>query len=455
MTRALTALLGGAVVATASLADWWLGGAPGLGRGQLVVMCLGLGVAACALLPRRWNTRLLLAAGGSLCALIVAEGALRVLIGPALSTVHRPDPRLLFRHRPGAEKTFHNLPENGGEVVRIRINAEGFRGPALRPAGAARRVVVYGDSFVAAEFTPEAATFVSRLGQRLEASRGEPVEAINAGVIAYGPDQVALWMEESLPSLAADQVVVVVFAGNDFGDLLRNRLFRIAPDGALERRTPALSASVQARFRVALAPLALVRFGSRSWRAIVAADAAAATPQSVVEGWLQDRRREHQEWLASPDGPVADLFSDTWDADVALAPDSSSARDKRALMEAVLGRVVDAARGVPLLLVFVPSPIDLPGYGEARVDRVEHQDYRPGEANRALHAMAERRGWAHIDLEPAFRARGAGALYLRGGDDHWSEAGQDLAAELVVEALDRERDRSAPAPPRGSAPASP
>ena len=51
------------------------------------------------------------------------------------------------------------------------------------------------------------------------------VQVVNAGVAAYGPDQACLALEADLAAgLDPDLVVLCVFAGNDWGDLLRNKL---------------------------------------------------------------------------------------------------------------------------------------------------------------------------------------------------------------------------------------
>src|SRR6185295_4536691 len=62
------------------------------------------------------------------------------------------------------------------------------------------------------------------------------VETVNAGVVGYGPDQACLRMEAELSRLRPDLVVVAVLAENDYGDLVRNRLFELGPRGELVRR---------------------------------------------------------------------------------------------------------------------------------------------------------------------------------------------------------------------------
>ncbi len=59
-----------------------------------------------------------------------------------------------------------------------------------------------------------------------------PAEVLNAGVVGWGPDQEYLRMQRELDRLKPTVVVLAIFADNDKGDLMRDRLFRLAPDGA-------------------------------------------------------------------------------------------------------------------------------------------------------------------------------------------------------------------------------
>src|SRR6185436_10030947 len=188
-----------------------------------------------------------LAAAALLLSGLGAEAYLR-RFHPIDATIYTLHSRYLHALVPGARKLFVHRPENGGSVL-VGIDSSGFRGPELAPPGnARRRVVVYGDSFVAAEFSPVSRSFVSRLGARLAEAAGQQVEAVNAGVVGYGPDQEALRIEDEIIPLAPDLIVVGLFAGNDFGDLMRNKLFRLDDQGRLVANAWTLAPSLERDF---------------------------------------------------------------------------------------------------------------------------------------------------------------------------------------------------------------
>ena len=396
-------------------------------------------LALAALLPAAWNFRVLLLFAATAMALVFSEIALRLTVGDEWATVHRLDERRLHALIPGASKLFRHRPINGGGTVAIRINEAGYRGEPLRTDEAGLRVVVYGDSFVEAQYTALEATFVQRLGQQLSRIRAQSVEVINAGVQAYGPDQIGLAMEEQLPQLHPDLVVVVLYAGNDFGDLLRNKLYRLTADGMLESLTPTVGASLRSYFDQARATPIVYKVVDRAWRRMRAALARrfrsgnTLPVEHPVERWSRERQHEFAEWMIPGDAVVSDLFGDTWDADVALTPDAVSAVYKARLMDAVLGHIasISNASDVPLLVVIVPAPIDAcPDWEYAQVDPAVYPDYRRRALTDALAGIAERRGIPHVNLFEPFRERGA-SVYLRGADDHWNDEGQALAARIV------------------------
>jgi hypothetical protein len=52
--------------------------------------------------------------------------------------------------------------------------------------------------------------------------------------------------------------------------------------------------------------------------------------------------------------------------------------------------------------------------------------------------IAQRHAIEHISLFAPFQAADPCRLFFRGGDTHWNEAGQALAARLVAERLEGE-----------------
>ena len=127
-------------------------------------------------------------------ACVILELVLRLSVGDIYTTLHRPDATALYGVAPGSKKVFQHPAVHGGARVRVEINRDGFRGDELLPSGAAQRVVVYGDSFIAAEFSSLEHTFTEQLERRLAADHGKPVEVVNAGVVGYGPDQALMRM---------------------------------------------------------------------------------------------------------------------------------------------------------------------------------------------------------------------------------------------------------------------
>lgn len=428
-------LLGGlAAVAAAFGADALLGGEPGFGPLQTILLAGGAGLCVAALLPpAAMGSLALLAVVGALC-IVAAEVVLRATSSDELASIYRMHPRYLHALEPGAQRRVARLPENGGGSVLVRVNSQGFRGPELEPAGAQRRVVVYGDSFVAGEFSALDATFAAQLGARLAEGLGEPVETVNAGVVAYGPDQALLRMQDELGWLAPDLAVLVVFAGNDWGDLLRNKLFRLAEQGELEPHAPELADSVQGAFWRAQLPLV----ARLSMKALSALTTDRLEPHAQVDADLARSIAEYEDWVVEGNPLVESLLADHYDADLSLRPESDSARFKVALMEAVLERIRATAEAaeVPLFVVIVPSPVDAcEDYDLGRVDATRYPDYRPTALTDALEGILARRAIHGLDLWGAFTAGDANALYFHGGDNHWNDAGQALAAELAARSI--------------------
>ena len=79
-----------------------------------------------------------------------------------------------------------------GDMVVLRVNSEGYRGPELLEAGSAFRVLVLGDSCTFGTIGDY--TYPRVLEQEL--GRSGPVEVINAGVEGYGPRQILARIDE-------------------------------------------------------------------------------------------------------------------------------------------------------------------------------------------------------------------------------------------------------------------
>lgn len=366
---------------------------------------------------------------------------------PVQSTLYTLDDRLLFRLIPGGRKRFVQHPGNGGEAFQIRIDEAGFRTAGSRPATAGQRVIVYGDSFVAGEFSRYEDTFVARLAGLLHEGSGFPeAQVINAGVVGYGPDQIALRLETELPQLRPALVIIAVFSGNDFGDLVRNKLFSLGAGGVLEEKHPRLSETLRQDFIEALRKTrrpAIVRLVSRAIEKLQEKIAAwrQSPPPPAQSTYLADafsQRREENTRQVDPANDIVDnLFVDTYDIDLSLSPETESSRRKIALMAAVLGRIDRTCREnrVPWLLVIIPDPIDVALDYDLRIDPKAFPGYDPARLTRLLATIAQERGFAFVDLFPTLQERPGEKYFFRFGDNHWNTAGQSRAAQAVWRAI--------------------
>ena len=394
----------------------------------------------------RWLANAALVLVATAIPLAVIEIGLR-LTKRVPASMYEADSSLLYRHVAGGRKTFQHAAVNGGGTVQVDINAEGYRGPLLRNGGSVRRVAVYGDSFIAGEFADDSLTFVRMLERNL--AERAPTEVVNAGVAGYGPDQEFLRMQRELPSLKPQVVVLAVFADNDMGDLVRDRLFRLGPDGSLEARRvtlhPILEHALDAQARPSgWRRLHLVRWIERRSRpatgTLPATRPRGNEPSFSIAGYsawaMFHAQRQFADTRAHPD-TVLDLLGDSYDVDVSATPDSASARYKVALMDALLGTIQRdmISRGVPLVLVIIPSPVDACERYDIAVDTARFPGYDRRRISGTIDSLAARHGMRRLDLWGPFRAADACDLYYRGGDLHWKANGQALAARLLADSL--------------------
>jgi len=380
---------------------------------------------------------LALLAAASLLALAGGEWLLRTY-APQAGFVYRLDPRCLYSLAPGSRKLYRNSEANGGRRVLFVVDSDGFRGDELR-RDPGLRIVVYGDSFVEADYTPLAETFTRRLEARLRAALGRDVEAVNAGVAGYGPDQSLRRFEDEAGKLRPAVAVLAVYAGNDFGDVLRNRLFRLE-DGRLVDGGGFVADSLWWQFEDARrrTPYHLLRGLKRLRNARRRAGAAVELRSQLdryVARSLEMCREDYRKVVVQGERAVESVFRDPYDADVALFPGSPAASYKRDLLEAVLGqwRRATAAAHLSLLVVVVPPAVDACEAYDVKIDRRAYPDYDPARLSRTAADEARRQGLPVLELLDPFRATGADGLYNHDDDDHWNARGQDLAARLAAE----------------------
>jgi hypothetical protein len=157
----------------------------------------------------------------------------------------------------------------------------------------------------------------------------------------------------------------------------------------------------------------------------------------ALRGYLRKAREEYEDFVIQGNDQVKNLFGDSYDLNISLAPEAASSRYSKAMMEQVLVRIeaVAATHRVPMLLLFIPHSADVSGGPREtawrQAARAISSDYRPEALTDVLSDIAARHGFEYVDLFRPFLDAGADRLYIR-SDGHWNAAGQDLAADLAM-----------------------
>ena len=128
-----------------------------------------------------------------------------------------------------------------GERVTLRFHSAGFRGPQRAPEKpqGVQRVVVHGDSEIAAIAMREEDSMVARLQEQLTERTSETWEVMNFGVSGFSTGQSLLAWRNFSRDYSPDIVVLSFFVTNDVSDNSRETSSRRRPyfylrDGKLE-----------------------------------------------------------------------------------------------------------------------------------------------------------------------------------------------------------------------------
>ena len=390
-------------------------------------------------------TRLALLCGTTLVCLAAIEIYLR-LSQPLYPSIYQPDAAVLHKHVPNSAKTFYRKPANGGDRIPVKINSLGYRGPELCQAPA-KRIVVYGDSCIAGEFSTLENTFCAKLQQQLSLTTTNSIEVINAGVAGYGPDQVCRRLEKELATLKPDLVIVGIFSDNDYGDLIRNKIYCLQPNGQLATNAYTISPDLWSQMQAAAFPhfwaqlqivyrakMFLEKFRKRQ-EFTTRNKNHPLEANDYLNDCLYRAKADYKEFIEDGNNAVSNLMDDFYDADIALEPESVSAKYKIKLMAAVIGHLkkIAANQKIPLLLVIIPSPVDVCPHFPYQVNTNNYPLYKRSSLTDILAHIAKDQGIPYLNLFPVFGAGTNDDYYFRAGDDHWNDAGQALAAKFTAE----------------------
>jgi hypothetical protein len=368
---------------------------------------------------------------------------------PIGEPIYKLDRRYLHRYIPNSRQLYRFSAANGGKSVMAVINREGRRGELVSPNRP--HVLVYGDSFISAEFSPIKQTFVWQLEQYLKDASVPSPQVINCAVSAYGPDQESLVLEDEIDRLKPQLVIVSIYSGNDFGDLLRDKIYKLDDQGRLKENDYTIDPSLVRSFAASkqFSYFYTIRLFRKAWDHFRRHEtrAPAWSSQDYLDAWLSQSREEYDEYVTKGDNSVRNLLEDHYDADVSLTPNSESSRYKRILMNGVIEKLeeITAARSTPLMIMIIPAAVDVVDGYTVSVDPAKYPEYRRSELTDIVEQIAGKHQLPYVNLFGPFREHGAGSLYYVTDNDHWKPEGQQMAASLVAEYIRRQHLLNAPA----------
>jgi hypothetical protein len=410
--------------------------------------------------PRRWLGRAALLIVSTLSCVGLAEWGLRV-IGPSDEVAYTLDDQLVFRPDPGRSQRFVRFVENGGQVIESSFDRFGFRDDGRSDLSSQLGgTFVYGDSFVQASYSRQEDTFAGQLSGHLSRSMSRRVPVVNAGVDGYGPDQILLRLERDLPRHRPDHVVVTLLADNDFGDLIRNKLFLLDAAGELARHRFVLAEETLRHFATrsmrndrsrvlsGLAEPALIKRDLRillerrlGLRLGFLSDAAIETSfrsdpdVDWISAWVARGEQEFQNYVVEADSAVRldHIRSDHYDADMSTRPRSEQTRYKVELMRLILAEIAAVVRRfeASLLLVIIPSAVDACEGYDWQVSESEYPEYERRFLSNSLDNLADSLAIPRVNLFDTFSGPECNELFFHHGNNHWNVDGPRRAAQVV------------------------
>lgn len=344
------------------------------------------------------------------------------------------DEDYLVSLKPFIKKYYQNSMENGGTVIHWETNSKGFRGKELKK-NPDYRVVVYGDSNVQARFSTLDNTFPVQLATNLnKTTNSSEIEVINAGVVGAGPDQYYLRMVKELPELKPQMVIFHITGDNDFGDLVRNRLFELDESRSLketrfEKKPDSLLLDPNQK-EPWLNSLLL-------WKAINKLSTKLKKPskKELIEMYLKIVEAEMLIYKEKKQKSFSQ-FEDHYDFDLALFPEKESSKIKKGLMRGILELAKNEAleNGVDFIVVMQPSIVDMTKNANLTYeDFTNFSEYKRTNITDVLSSICVELEIPYVNLFPVFLENDPDKLYLKMNDDHWNDAGQHVAGKEVAD----------------------
>ena len=318
----------------------------------------------------------------------------------------------------------------GEREVMLLSDSLGLRiGARPHSAAAPLRLLLLGDSFMAALQVEYEQSLAGVLDSLLPAELGRPVLVRNAGVPDWGPSQYLVRGRQLLDLEPFDVVVVSIFVDNDVVTTRRDYV---------EARRP---------FKIA----------HFSWPASLRRG-------DLVDAWLRpvnDYLEQHSELFILGRTRMRSLLKRAGLTSDYVSPEFMRSTADTPRWDVTAGICADIAaaaaqHGAPALFVLVPASF--------QVERSTFYEYLQGfnidsslvdvdQPNRLLADRLRARGLLVVDALPAFRAATADGTKLFGSvDRHLSPAGHELLASVVVPSIVRAMDSVGPRTQKRPAP---
>jgi len=377
----------------------------------------------------------------SLALLVCSEIALRIIFPEEIEVsgnapspemlAYQFNPDYLIALKPGVHKTYTRLRQNGGNTIHWQTNSDGFRGPALH-SDPETRIMVYGDSNIQARFSTDKNTFVRQLERLLNQQGFSGTEVINAGTVGFGPDQNLIKFSKEVDIYHPDMVIFNILADNDFGDIIRNRLFELNESGELKAtHLPKTLDSQLQRNKSSgknsfISTLLVFKAARKVIRSITI-----NTSHEYFQIMQHAASHEYAIYKASQPRKFSN-FGDHYDIDIALHPKQESSTTKVRLMSAVLSKAKELAdnKGVAFMVLIEPSVIDLTETNSALSYQYLQQfpSYQRNRLTEIVRKICLDKKIHALDLFGPFLKNHPEKLYFF-ANDHWNDAGQALAAK--------------------------
>lgn len=378
---------------------------------------------------------------------ILSDSYVRFFL-PQYREIYDYDTRLIHRLIPGSSKVTIMSEKDGGATIPVQVNSFGFRGPEFDLQKTKNRIIVYGDSHIEAYFSREENTFPSKLRKYLANSsdiKMDGTEVINAGVTGYGPDQILLRMQDELPKYKPD-ITVVALCNNDFGDLMRNKIFFLE-NGTLAEHEHQFNPILKAmRKAFVYSPgIKFVYLKLIDFAAIFKKESSQEYFGMYYNYSIMLGKAECADYLIKNSSTVANPFGDHDDMDMAVDPNSFCTEYKKELMKSIMKEMTIAASATntTLIFMFIPSryEVDERLFAET-VDTRIYPDYNRTYFSQTYRDLAHDINADYLDLHAPFAAQaknGEKLFFQYDKDWHWNDLGEEYAAQLMAEKIWEER----------------